>query len=158
MRRDGGWRNYLDADWPIPIPAHSQPLPFAQPVWARLSANPQQSELYSRESSKSPTESESCMSAKGIEEVSAQVPAEDFQALEDKVYRTIELYKAAKQARTNAERDAGRLREQLEQREEENQALRRELVQLRKDREDIRGRVEKMLNQMESLGQEQAAS
>jgi chromosome segregation ATPase len=98
------------------------------------------------------------MSVKGIEEVSAQVPAEDFEALEEKVYRTIELYKAAKEARAHAERDAGRLREQLEQREEENQTLRRELVQLRKDREDIRGRVEKMLNQMESLGQEQAAS
>jgi chromosome segregation ATPase len=98
------------------------------------------------------------MSVKGIEEVSAQVPAEDFQALEEKVYRTIELYKAAKEARAHAERDAGRLRGQLEQREEENQSLRRELVQLRKDREDIRGRVEKMLNQMESLGQEQAAS
>jgi chromosome segregation ATPase len=98
------------------------------------------------------------MSVKGIEEVSAQVPAEDFEALEEKVYRTIELYKAAKEARAHAERDAGRLREQLEQREEENRGLRRELVQLRKDREDIRGRVEKMLNQMESLGQEQAAS
>jgi septal ring factor EnvC (AmiA/AmiB activator) len=122
------------------------------------SANPQQSKLYSPQSSNSPTESECCMSAKGIEEVSAQVPAEDFQALEERVYRTIELYKAAKQARANAERDTQRLREQLEQREEENQSLRRELVQLRKDREDIRGRVEKMLNQMESLGQEQAAS
>jgi chromosome segregation ATPase len=139
----------------VPIPVGFE---FREPVWARLSANPQQSELYSRQSSKSLTESECYMSAKGIEEVSAQVPAEDFQALEEKVYRTIELYKAAKQARANAERDAGRLREQLEQREEENQALRRELVQLRKDREDIRGRVEKMLNQMESLGQEQAAS
>ena len=98
------------------------------------------------------------MSVKTVEEVSAQVPPEDFQALEEKVYRTIELYKAAREARAHAERDAVRLREQLEQREEENQTLRRELVQLRKDREDIRGRVEKMLNQMESLGQEQAAS
>ena len=98
------------------------------------------------------------MSVKTVEEGSAEVPAEDFQALEEKVYRTIELYKAAKDARAHAERDAGRLREQLEQREEENQVLRRELVQLRKDEEDIRGRVEKMLNQMESLGQEQAAS
>lgn len=98
------------------------------------------------------------MSVKTVEEVSAEVPAEDFQALEEKVYRTIELYKAAKDARANAERDIERLREQLEQREEENQALRRELVQLRKDREDVRGRVERMLSQMESLGQEQAAS
>ncbi len=97
------------------------------------------------------------MSAKDIEEVSAEVPAEDFQALEEKVYRTIELYKAAKDARATAERDVKRLREQLEEREEENEAMRRELVQLRKDREDIRTRVEKMLGQMDALT-ERAAS
>ena len=98
------------------------------------------------------------MSVKTVEEVSAQVPPEDFQALEDKVYRTIELYKAAKDARTTAERDVKRLREQLEEREEQNETMRRELVQMRKDREDIRTRVEKMLGQMESLTHEQAAS
>src|SRR5579862_6755129 len=98
------------------------------------------------------------MSAKDIEEVSAEVPAEDFQALEEKIYRTIELYKAAREARATAERDLQRTREQLEQREEENENLRKELIQLRKDREDIRGRVERMLSQMESVAQEQAAS
>jgi predicted nucleic acid-binding Zn-ribbon protein len=98
------------------------------------------------------------MSVKTVEEVSAEVPAEDFQALEEKVYRTIELYKAAKEARATAERDAQRVREQLEEREEENETMRRELMQLRKDREDIRGRVEKMLSQMDSLTHEQAAS
>jgi uncharacterized coiled-coil DUF342 family protein len=98
------------------------------------------------------------MSVKTVDEVSAEVPAEDFQTLEEKVYRTIELYKAAKEARATAERDAKRLREQLEQREEENESMRREIVQLRKDREDIRTRVEKMLTQMESLTHEQAAS
>jgi len=98
------------------------------------------------------------MSVKTVEEVSAEVPAEDFQALEEKVYRTIELYKAAREARATAERDAKRLREQLEEREEENERMRRELVQLRKDREDIRVRVEKMLSQMDTLTHEQAAS
>ena len=98
------------------------------------------------------------MSVKTEEEVSAQVPAEDFQALEEKVYRTIELYKAAKEARATAERDVTRLREQLEEREEQNDAMRRELVQLRKDREDIRSRVGKMLSQMDSLTHEKAAS
>jgi predicted nucleic acid-binding Zn-ribbon protein len=68
------------------------------------------------------------------------------------------LYKAAKEARAAAERDAKRLREQLEEREEENESMRRELLQLRKDREDIRARVEKMLGQMDSLTNEQAAS
>jgi chromosome segregation ATPase len=103
-------------------------------------------------------ESELLMSVKVVEEVSAQVPAEDFQALEEKIYRTIELYKAAKEARSAAERDIKRLREQLEEREEENETMRRELVQLRREREEIRGRVEKMLTQMDSLAQEQAAS
>jgi len=98
------------------------------------------------------------MSAKLEEQVSEQVPADDFQALEEKVYRTIELYKSAREARAAAERDAQRLREQLEEREEENETMHRELVQLRREREEIRGRVEKMLTQMESVAHEQAAA
>src|SRR5438270_620949 len=43
------------------------------------------------------------MSLRMAEELSNQVPADDFQALEDKVYRTIELYKAAREARAVAE-------------------------------------------------------
>jgi chromosome segregation ATPase len=98
------------------------------------------------------------MAVKLAEEVSAQVPADDFQALEEKVYRTIDLYKAAREARASAERDVQRLREQLEEREEEVETLRREMVQLRREREEIRGRVEKMLQRIESLAEEQAAS
>jgi predicted RNase H-like nuclease (RuvC/YqgF family) len=92
------------------------------------------------------------------EEVSTQVPADDFQALEEKVYRTIEMFKSAREARSAAERDVKRLRQQLEDREEEIETLRRETVRLRKEREEIRGRVEKMLAQIESMTEEQAAS
>jgi chromosome segregation ATPase len=91
--------------------------------------------------------------ASAVEPVSDQVPADDFQALEEKIYRTIEMYKAARQAQASAERDAQRLRQQLEDREEELVSLRRETVQLKKEREDIRGRVEKMLAQIESLAE-----
>jgi predicted RNase H-like nuclease (RuvC/YqgF family) len=98
------------------------------------------------------------MSVKTLDEVSAQVPADDFQELEEKVYRTIELYKGAREAKAVAERDAQRLRQQLEEREEEVDTLRREMVKLRKDREEIRGRVEKMLQQIEIVAGEQAAS
>jgi len=98
------------------------------------------------------------MPVKMDEEVSAQVPADDFQALEQKVYRTIEMYKAAREARAIAERDAQRLREQLEEREEQAEMLKREMIQLRKEREEIRSRVEKMLQQIESISEEQAAS
>jgi chromosome segregation ATPase len=93
------------------------------------------------------------MASNAVEPVPDKVPADDFQALEEKIYRTIEMYKSARQAQATAERDAQRLREQLEEREEELVRLRRESVQLKKEREDIRGRVEKMLAQIESLAE-----
>ena len=93
------------------------------------------------------------MALNAVEQVAEQVPADDFQALEQKVYRTIELYKAARQAQLTAERDTQRLRQQLQDRDEELTTLRRDVVQLRKEREDIRGRVEKMLAQIESIAE-----
>ena len=93
------------------------------------------------------------MAMNAVEQVSDQVPADDFQALEDKIYRTIELYKAARQAQAAAEHDAQRLRQQMEDREQELVSLRRETVRLKKEREEIRGRVEKMLEQIESIAQ-----
>ncbi|HUK46488.1 MAG TPA: hypothetical protein VLW06_02810 [Terriglobales bacterium] len=98
------------------------------------------------------------MTLRVAEEVSTQVPADDFQALEDKIYRTIELYKSAQEARATAERDVKRLREQLEEREEEVDTLRRESINLRKEREEIRARIEKMLLQIDHITAEQAAS
>lgn len=93
------------------------------------------------------------MASNAVEPLAEQVPGDDFLALEQKIYRTIELYKAARQAQAAAERDALRLRQQMEDREEELVRLRRETVQLKKEREDIRSRVEKMLAQIESLAE-----
>jgi translation initiation factor 2B subunit (eIF-2B alpha/beta/delta family) len=97
------------------------------------------------------------MELETAEQVTGQVPADDFQALEEKIYRTIEMYKAARQAQVAAERDAQRVRQQLEERDEQLVTLRREAVQLRKEREEIRGRVEKMLQQIESIAEERAS-
>jgi predicted nucleic acid-binding Zn-ribbon protein len=93
------------------------------------------------------------MALNAVEQVADQVPTDDFQALEDKIYRTIELYKAARQAQAAAEHDAQRLRQQMEDREQELVSLRHETVRLKKEREEIRGRVEKMLEQIESIAQ-----
>ena len=91
------------------------------------------------------------------EQVTDQVPADDFRTLEEKVYRTIEMYKSARQAQATAERDAQRLRQQLDERDEQLIMLKREAVQLRKEREEIRGRVEKMLEQIDSIAEERAS-
>jgi chromosome segregation ATPase len=93
------------------------------------------------------------MGLNAVEQVAEQVPADDFQALEDKIYRTIEMFKAARQAQAAAERDAQRVRQQMQDREEELIMLRRETVRLKKEREEIRGRVEKMLQQIESIAE-----
>jgi hypothetical protein len=93
------------------------------------------------------------MALNAMEQVSDKVPADDFQALEEKIYRTIEMYKAARQAQTAAERDVQRLRQQLEERDQELVTLRRDSVHLKKEREVIRGRVEKMLEQIESIAE-----
>ena len=90
------------------------------------------------------------MSANAVE-APAQATVTDFQALEQKVMRTIELLKAAREAQVNAERDAARLREQLTEREEESETMRSELIALRKERQEVRTRVEKMLTQIDSL-------
>jgi chromosome segregation ATPase len=93
------------------------------------------------------------MALRAVEGLAEQVPADDFQALEEKVYRTIEMYKAARQAQAVAERDAQRLRQQMEDREEELVTLRQDTVRLKKEREEIRARVEKMLAQIETLAE-----
>lgn len=98
------------------------------------------------------------MSVKMVRELETDteklVASEDFPALEKKIYKAIELLKSAREAKAAAERDANRLREQLEQREEELEVLRSEVISLRKDREEVRGRVEKMLKQIDTLVQQ----
>ena len=80
-----------------------------------------------------------------------EITADTLQALEEKVLRTIELLKTARDAKTHAEAQLTRLNQQMEERDEEIQGLRDENIRLRKEREEVRGRVEKMLQQVEAL-------
>jgi hypothetical protein len=97
------------------------------------------------------------MALDAAEQAIEQVSVDDFQVLEEKVYRTIALYKTARGAQVSAEREAQRLRQQLEDRDQQLITLRREAVQLKKEREEIRGRVEKMLEQIDSIEEQRAS-
>jgi len=83
-----------------------------------------------------------------------EISADNLQTLEEKVLRTIELLKSAREAKVHAEAQLTRLTQQVEEREEEVQVLRDENVRLRKEREEVRSRVEKMLQQVETLTQD----
>jgi len=84
-------------------------------------------------------------------ETEARTFNDDFPALEEKIYKAIELLKSAREGKAAAERDAQRLRDQLEQREEDLDVLRGEMVSLRKEREEVRARIEKMLKHIDTL-------
>lgn len=91
------------------------------------------------------------MSVKVESELVLEGSPNEFLSLEEKIYRTIELLKTAREGRAAAERDLARVREQLESREEEVDSLKSELVALKREREEVKGRVEKMLAQMDSI-------
>ena len=97
------------------------------------------------------------MSSKPAAELDTDFTDQDFHSLEAKIYKTIELLKAAREGKASAERDAKRVREQLELREEEIDSLKAETVALRKEREEVRTRVEKMLKQIDELTLEESA-
>ena len=90
------------------------------------------------------------MSVKAVRELES-LPSDEFQSLEDKIYRTIEQLKAAREAKQHAEAELARVRQQISGQRGEVEALNRELVELRREREEVRSRVEKMLNQIDSL-------
>ena len=75
----------------------------------------------------------------------------EFTSLEDKVYRTIELLKNARDGKAAVERDLQRVREDLELRDMEVEQLKGDIEALRKEREEIKSRVEKLLEQMDAL-------
>jgi chromosome segregation ATPase len=91
------------------------------------------------------------MSVKAVPELEPVISGTDFVALEEKIYRTIELLKSAREARAEAEREAVDLRERLEARDQEIETLHRQVAELRSEREDARTRVEKILEQIDQL-------
>ena len=81
----------------------------------------------------------------------AAISVDEFQALEQKVLRAVEIVKREREARTEAEAEVASLREQLAAQSSLSTNASTELSTLKKEREDVRLRVEKMLQQMDEL-------
>jgi uncharacterized protein involved in exopolysaccharide biosynthesis len=83
------------------------------------------------------------------------ITTEEFQALEQKVLRAIEIVKSEREARAAAEAEVAALRAQLEaltaKQGEALTAAQTQLTVLTQEREAVRQRVEKMLQQMDEL-------
>jgi hypothetical protein len=87
--------------------------------------------------------------------ISPGISADEFQALEQKVLRAVEIVKHEREARAAAEAEVAMLREQLAKQmssqSEAEAAVEAQLTTLNQEREAVRQRVEKMLQQMDEL-------
>jgi len=81
----------------------------------------------------------------------AAVSADEFQALEQKVLRAVEIVRREREARAAAEAEVAALREQLEHATSASSAAQTQITTLHQERELVRTRVEKMLQQMDEL-------
>jgi len=101
--------------------------------------------------------------------MSSGISVDEFQALEQKVLRAVEIVKREREARSAAESEIATLREKLaaqtaqakselqaaehrvQAAERDKQAAESQITALTKDREAVRQRVDKMLQQMDEL-------
>lgn len=97
---------------------------------------------------------------------SAPISADEFQALEQKVLRAVEIVKREREARAAAEAEVARLQQQIAEHQTEmdqqkadhatqldqhTSASQAQLSALQQERAEVRQRVEKMLQQMDEL-------
>jgi chromosome segregation ATPase len=94
--------------------------------------------------------------------MSSGVSVDEFQALEQKVLRAVEIVKREREARAAAESEVVSLRGQLaaqagaaeghvREAHREKEAAESQIAALSKERDTVRQRVEKMLQQMDEL-------
>ena len=82
---------------------------------------------------------------------SSTISVDEFQALEQKVLRAVEIVRREREARAAAEAEAVSLREQLDELTQASNTAQQQITTMNQERELVRTRVEKMLQQMDEL-------
>lgn len=98
------------------------------------------------------------MSTLAFQDAELPIAADDFNALEQRVLRAVELLKterehlkAEREARSAAEQNATTLQQLLDEQSAELTKTQQQVQTLEKDREHVRGRVERLLKQLDEI-------
>jgi chromosome segregation ATPase len=91
------------------------------------------------------------MSTLAIQASETPVGADDFAALEQRVLRAIELLKAERAARSEAETKVAELHRSLETQTMELLRAESDLEAFKSERDLVRGRIERLLGQLDEL-------
>lgn len=92
------------------------------------------------------------MSTLAFQEAEMPVMADDLNALEQRVLRTVELLRTERAARALAEQNAATLQQLLDEQSAELSRTQEQVKALEGEREGVRGRVENLLKQLEEIG------
>lgn len=76
---------------------------------------------------------------------------DSFRKLEEKLCRAVEVFKQTQAERRALEQELERVRADLRERAKRLETQERELLALRREREEVRSRVEKIVEQIEIL-------
>lgn len=79
------------------------------------------------------------------------ISVDEFQALEQRVMRTVELIRSEREARASAETELAAMKELLDMASAENTALTTEVAAMKTEREQVKDRVDAMLKQLDEL-------
>lgn len=79
------------------------------------------------------------------------ISVDEFQALEQRVLRTVELIRTEREARSSAEAEVVALKELLDVASSENSSLTSEINAMKQERQQVKGRVDAMLKQLDEL-------
>ncbi len=77
--------------------------------------------------------------------------SDDLQKLEEKLYRALDLFKQNQQTRKRLERELVRTKQELFQQTQHTQKTQQELKLLRRQRDEVRTRVESLLKRVSHL-------
>ena len=82
-------------------------------------------------------------------------PNEQFERLEEKLLKAIELFKRTQTEKRALEQEIEKLKAETKEHAQGSSSMEKELIALRKEREDVRSRVEKLLERIDVLTAEQ---
>ena len=81
-----------------------------------------------------------------------QQQMDDFGALEERVMRMVEVVRQERRERQRAEENAATLQQLLDEQGQHLEHAQTELKTLGRERDQVRGRVERLLKQLDELG------
>lgn len=91
------------------------------------------------------------MSTAVLKDAELPIAADDFNALEQRVLRTVELLKKEREARATAEQNANTLQQLLDEQSAQLTKTQEQVRTLEQEREAVRQRVERLLNQLDEI-------